>query len=269
MTLTQTPEQDSARGRRAVEAALESGITLFDTADSYGPTDEMGVNERALIAALRSHPGALDHVVVSTKGGHTRGPNATWWVDGSPEHLARAARESALRLGFEALPLFHLHRPDVKVPLEDSLGALAQLVDDGVVVRVGVSNVDADQLLLALDILGDSLVSVQNEYSPLARGSDPVLRLCEEHGLAFLAWGPLGGMRSAKGLGEEAAAFRAVAAAREVSVQVIALAWLLRLSPVLIPIPGASRPESVRDSCLAPGIDLTDEELAQLNGSVA
>lgn len=266
MTLTQLPDADIERGVRAVHAALDAGITLFDTADSYGPTGEMGVNERALIAALRQRPDALDRVVVATKGGHTRGPAATWWVDGSPEHLAAAARASAQRLGLDALPLYQHHRPDVKVPFEESMGAMRRLVDDGVVVRVGVSNVDSAQLDVAKRVVGTALVSVQNEYSVLERSGDEVLRRCEEHGLAFLAWGPLGGMRAAKGLGGAAAAAAAVAERHGVSPQRVALAWLLSRSPVLIPIPGASRPESVRDSASSADLVLDGDDLLLLDG---
>lgn len=266
MTLTQLPDADIERGVRAVHAAVDAGITLFDTADSYGPTGEMGVNERVLIAALRQHPDALDRVVVATKGGHTRGPAATWWVDGSPEHLAAAARASAQRLGFDALPLYQHHRPDVKVPFEESMGAMRRLVDDGVVVRVGVSNVDSVQLNVAMCVVGEALVSVQNEYSMLKRSGDEVLRRCEEHGLAFLAWGPLGGMRAAKGLGGAAAAAAVVAERHGVSPQRVTLAWLRSRSPVLIPIPGASRPESVRDSAASADLVLDGDDLLLLDG---
>ena len=265
MTLTQLPDADVERGVHAVHAAVDAGITLFDTADSYGPTEMMGVNERALVAALRRRPGALDRVVIATKGGHTRGPEATWWVDGSPEHLAAAARASAQRLGLDALPLYQHHRPDVKVPFEESMGAMRRLVDDGVVVRVGVSNVDVVQFDIALRILGEALVSVQNEYSLRERSSEPVLRRCEEHGLAFLAWGPLGGMRAAKDLGGVAASAATVAHRHGVSPQRVALAWLLGRSPVLIPIPGASRPESVRDSVAAVDLVLDADELRLLD----
>jgi aryl-alcohol dehydrogenase-like predicted oxidoreductase len=264
MTLTQLPDADVERGVRAVHAAVDSGITLFDTADSYGPTGEMGVNERALIAALRKRPDALDRVVVATKGGHTRGPGATWWVDGSPEHLAAAARASAQRLGLDALPLYQHHRPDVKVPFEESMGAMRRLVDDGVVVRVGVSNVNPAQLDVARRVVGEALVSVQNEYSVLERSGDDVLRRCEEHGLAFLAWGPLGGMRAAKGLGGVATSASVVAERHGVSPQRVVLAWLLSRSPVLIPIPGASRPESIRDSAASVELMLDDEDLLLL-----
>ena len=264
MAITQVAGADVERGVRTVHAAVDAGVTLFDTADSYGPTSEMGVNESALIGALRRHPDALDRVVIATKGGHTRGPEATWWVDGRPEHLARAARASAHRLGLDTLPLYQHHRPDVRVPFAESMGALRQLVDDGVVQRVGVSNVDVAQLGIAMDVLGDALVSVQNEFSPLVRDSEPVLRMCERNGLAFLAWGPLGGMRAAKGLGEAAGSLAAVAGRHGVSPQRVALAWLLSLSPVMIPIPGASRPASVRDSAAATELDLDDRDLALL-----
>ncbi len=268
MTLTQTLGVDSARAERAVHTALDLGITLFDTADSYGPTSELGVNERALIAALRSAPGDLDRVVIATKGGHTRGENATWWVDGSPEHLARAARDSLARLGLDALPLYQLHRPDRKIPFEDSLGALRQLVDDGIARRIGVSNVDLAQLDLAIAVVGDALVSVQNEYSALQRSSAPVLRRCEELGLGFLAWGPLGGRLAAKQLGDDASEFDAVAKRRGVSPQRVAIAWVLSQSPALIPIPGASRPESIIDSAAAVDFELSDDERRLLERQV-
>ncbi len=264
MTLTQTLDKDPAQGVQTVHAALDAGITLFDTADSYGPTGEMGVNELALIRALRTRPDALERVVIATKGGHTRGPNATWWVDGSPKHIASAARASLQRLGLEALPLYQLHRPDVRVPFADSLGALRALVDDGIALRVGISNVDHDQLDTAIEILGDRLVSVQNEYSPLERSNEAILRLCEQRGITFLAWGPLGGMRAAKGLGAAAPAFQQAAERRGISVQQMAVAWLLSISDAIIPIPGASRPESIQSSVGAASIELDEREREEL-----
>lgn len=269
MTITQTPDADVDRGVRAVHAALDAGITLFDTADSYGPTSDMGVNERALISALRSYPADLDRVVIATKGGHTRHENATWWIDGSPEHLARAARASLRRLGLDALPLYQHHRPDPRVPFEDSMGALRQLVDDGIAVRIGVSNVDVPLLRIAQEIVGDALVSVQNEYSFQVRDSLDVLRVCEQDGLAFLAWGPFGGRLAAKHLGEDGSALAAIAARRGVSPQRVALAWALASSPAVIPIPGASRVESVRDNVAALELELTPEEFATLDGQSA
>lgn len=266
MTLTQVAGSDTMRGVRTVHAALDAGVTLFDTADSYGPSSAHGVNELALISALRAYPGALDHVVVATKGGHTRHENASWWIDGSAAYLARAARESASRLGLDSLPLYQHHRPDPKIDYAESMGALRQLVVDGVVQRVGISNVNAAQLDVALEILGGALVSVQNEYSPSARSQAPMVRLCEQHGLAFLAWGPLGGMRAAKSLGEALGAFAEIGQERGVSPQRVAIAWALAVSPALIPIPGASRPESVLDTVAALELELTPDELCRLDG---
>lgn len=264
MTLTQTPTHDPAKAVDVIAAAVEAGITLFDTADCYGPTGDMGVNERALIGALRNVVGSVDEVLIATKGGHTRGPNATWWLDGRPEHIARAARDSLRRLGLETLPLYQHHRPDPKVPYAETMGAFRQLVDEGLVQRVGVSNVDVHQLDIAAQELGDALVSVQNEFSPAARSSENVLRECERRGLAFLAWGPLGGMRAAKSLAAGVGAIAAIAKARGVSPQRVTLAWLLSKSPQMIVIPGASRPASVQDSAQAADLRLSDEELAAI-----
>lgn len=264
MTLTQVEGFDVARGERAVHAAVDAGVTLFDTADSYGPIGAHGVNETAIIAALRSYPGALDRVMIATKGGHTRHENATWWIDGSPEHLARAARDSLRRLGLDALPLYQLHRPDPRVPFQESLEGLRRVFDDGIAVRLGVSNVTTAQLRQASAVLGDALVSVQNELSPTSAVDWDVVRLSRELGLAFLAWGPLGGMRAAKSFGSGAEAFSTVAAARGVSPQRIAIAWALSVAPNVIPIPGASRPESIIDSVAAIEVELTDDELEVL-----
>jgi aryl-alcohol dehydrogenase-like predicted oxidoreductase len=270
MTLTQTPESDVERGTRAVHAALDAGITFFDTADVYGPTGfdtvgGYGVNERALVAALRSWDGPLDDVVIATKGGHTR-DGLTWWIDGGRDHLRAAAMASRERLGLDVIPLYQHHRPDPRRPYRESMEALRSLVDDGIVARIGLSNVDGDQIRLAVEVIGDALVSVQNEYSPLARGSEPVIDLCAELGLTFLSWGPFGGMREAKSLGSSFAPFAEVAEARGVSPQQVALAWQLARSPWIVPIPGASRPESVRDSVQAATLVLAEDELAHLAG---
>ncbi|TQK69014.1 aldo/keto reductase [Nocardioides sp. SLBN-35] len=270
MTLTQTPESDVERGTRAVHAALDAGITFFDTADVYGPTGfdtvgGYGVNERALVAALRSWDGPLDDVVIATKGGHTR-DGLTWWIDGGRDHLRAAALASRERLGLDVIPLYQHHRPDPRRPYRESMEALRSLVDDRIVARIGLSNVDGDQIRLAVEVIGDALVSVQNEYSPLARGSEPVIDLCAELGLTFLSWGPFGGMQEAKSLGSSFAPFAEVAEARGVSPQQVALAWQLARSPWIVPIPGASRPESVRDSVQAATLVLTEDELAHLAG---
>lgn len=271
MTITQVAGFDPERGRRAVHAALDVGVRLFDTADTYGPAGAAdGVNELALLEALRSWSGDLDDVVVATKGGHLRFPeNDTWWIDGSPSHLRKACIASIRRLGLDPLPLYQHHRPDPKLPYAESMAALRSLHDEGLIARVGISNVDVEQIDIARAVLGDALVSVQNEYSPGARSSEAEIRACEERGLAFLSWSPFGGMRQAKSLGEDGSPFAAVAQSRGVSVHRVALAWQLCQSPVVIPIPGASRPESVIDSAAATTLELTDDELALLNEHTA
>jgi len=267
MTLTQVEGVDEARATRAVHAALDAGIRLFDTADVYGPIGAYGINELALTKALRSWSGSLDDVVVATKGGHTR-DGLTWWIDGSAEHLAKACRDSLRRLGVDSISLYQHHRPDPRRPYAESMEALKKLHDEGLVQRVGISNAGVEQIRAAVDILGPALVSVQNELSPLVREHLPEVALCEELGLAFLAYSPFGGMREAKALGSQVADFAAVAEDRGVSPQQVALAWLLAISPCVIPIPGASRPESVLDSVRGVDLVLDPEELARLQGSV-
>ena len=267
MTLTQVEGYDVERGTRTVHAALDAGVRLFDTADSYGPVDGRGENEDLLVRALSTWTGPADELLVATKGGHLH-HDGTWWLDGSRAHLHEACRASLQRLrplGLEAIPLYQHHRPDPKVDYAESLGALRELYDDGLVQRVGISNADAGRIRQAHAVLGEALVSVQNEHSPAHREVGAELRVCEELGLAFLAYSPLGGMRSAKQLGAEAAVFARVAQAHGVSPQRVALAWALRRSPNLIPIPGASRPESIRDSVAALALELRADDLALLD----
>lgn len=204
-------------------------------------------------------------MLVATKGGHLRREPGPWDQDGRPEYLKEAARASAKRLGVDAIGLYQYHRPDPAVPYADSIGALAELLDEGVLLRAGISNADPDQIREAHGILGERLVSVQNQFSPSFRSSEPELELCAELGLAFLPWSPLGGISSAGELGSRYSAFAAVAEARGVTPQVVCLAWELAKAPVVLPIPGASRPESIRDSATAADLELTAEELASLD----
>ncbi|NKR70923.1 aldo/keto reductase [Rhodococcus hoagii] len=268
MTITQVPGYDVERGRRAVHTALDVGVRLFDTADVYGPArGGDGVNESALADALRRWPGPIDDVVVATKGGHLRfAETDTWWTDGRREHLRRACIASIRRLGLDPLPLYQHHRPDPQIPYEESMLALRDLHEEGLVARVGISNADVRRIDIAQQILGDALVAVQNEYSPGARSAEVEIRACEDRGLAFLSWGPFGGMRQAKSLGGAGSPFEAIARARGVSPHRVALAWQLHRSPVVIPIPGASRPESVVDSVAAATFELSADELALLDG---
>ncbi|GAA0581168.1 aldo/keto reductase [Streptomyces crystallinus] len=272
MPLSIEGRPDEARALATVHAALDAGVTLLDTADSYyAPGGEPGHNELLLARALVSYGRPTDHVLVATKGGRGRTDDGDWSVDGRPEHLKRAAKASLRRLGTDAIGLYQLHKPDPAVPYADSLGALRELTDEGTVRLVGISNADTEQILLARDILGERLVSVQNRYSPAVRDAEPELRLTAELGLAFLPWSPLGGISRSSLDGASAVAadpahqaFHTVARERGVSPQRIALAWLLARSPNVVPIPGGSRPESVRDSAAAADLVLSDEERALL-----
>ena len=170
------------------------------------------------------------------------------------------------RLDVEAIGLYQLHRPDPAVPYEDSVGAIRDLLDEGKIQMAGISNANPEQIRLAQEILGGRLVSVQNQFSPRFRSSEPELELCADLGLAFLPWSPLGGMTQAAELGSTHTAFAEVAVAHGVSPQQVCLAWELAMAPVVVPIPGASRPESIGDSALASDLVLTAEELAALAG---
>jgi aryl-alcohol dehydrogenase-like predicted oxidoreductase len=257
---------DEGRSIATIHAALDAGVTLIDTADAYHlKAGEVGHNEELIAKALESYGGPTDEVIVATKGGHLRPGDGSWTLDGRPEHLREAAKASAQRLGVEAIGLYQFHRPDPEVPYADSVGAIRDLLDEGVIRMAGISNADPDQIRQANEILGGRLVSVQNQFSPRFRSSLPELELCAELGIAFLPWSPLGGISSAGELGERHGAFQEVAQAHGVSPQQVALAWELSLAPVVIPIPGASRPESIQDSVQALTLELSAEELARLS----
>ncbi|MBO0610313.1 aldo/keto reductase [Myceligenerans salitolerans] len=263
---------DTARSIATIHAALDAGVTLIDTADAYHVgADEVGHNEELIATALRSAGSAADDVLVATKGGHLRPGDGSWTRNGDPAYLKQAAKASARRLGVDAIGLYQFHRPDPAVPYADSVGALADLLDDGVIQMAGISNADPDQIREANEVLGGRLVSVQNQFSPRFRSSLPELELCAELGIAFLPWSPLGGIALARSgeLGADFAAFLDVAREREVSPFRVALAWELALAPVVVPIPGASRPESVTDSAAAAELVLSDDEIARLGAAGA
>jgi aryl-alcohol dehydrogenase-like predicted oxidoreductase len=269
MTFDQTGTQPREQLAATVRAALDAGVTLFDTADAYGPGEElgeraMGANER-LIAGLLDELGVRDQVFVATKGGHVRTDGGAWDLDSTSEHLHAAVDASLGRLGVDRIDLWQHHRPDPKVPYDEVMGTLKEIADSGKVRMVGLSNADPDQIALAHGILGDALVSVQNEFSPAFRSSRPEIDVCAELGLAFLPWSPLGGLGDAKELAEKHPAFAEIAQSHGVSAQRVALAWELAQAPVVIPIPGAKRPESITDSAAAADLELSPEELARLD----
>ncbi|MBT2508357.1 aldo/keto reductase [Streptomyces sp. ISL-98] len=269
MPLSIEGHPDEKRAMATVHAALDAGVTLIDTADSYyAPGGDPGHNEVVVARALAAYPGRVDDVLVATKGGRGRTDDGGWTVDGDPRHLRRAAEASLKRLGVEAIGLYQLHKPDPAVPYAESLGALRELANEGKVRHIGLSNVTVPQIEEARAVLGDRLASVQNRYSPAVRDSAPALFRCAELGLAFLPWSPLGGISRSSLDGPSGLTaktpFHEVAEGRGVSPQQVALAWLLSLSPTVVPIPGGSRPQSVQDSARAADLVLTGEELALL-----
>ena len=259
---------DEARSIATIHAALEAGVTLIDTADAYHrDADEVGHNEALIAKAIASFGGDTSNVLVATKGGHLRPGDGSWTIDSSPKHLREAAEASLSRLGIDAIGLYQLHRPDVNVPYEESVGAIRDLLDEGKIRMAGISNANLEQIRLAQEVLGGRLVSVQNQFSPAYRSSEPELELCDALGIAFLPWSPLGGISSAGTLGDRFAPFKEVADARGLTPQVVCLAWHLSKSPRVIPIPGASRPESILNSVEAADVTLTPEEIAELDAS--
>ena len=264
MELSIEGKPDEARALRTIHAALDAGVTLIDTADAYSlGADDMGANERLVAKALAQWSGDASSVLVATKGGHTRAPDSSWGLDGRPEYIKSACEASLKALGVEAIGLYQYHRPDPEVPYAETIGAFAELKQEGKIRLVGISNANVEQIEQAIDIV--ELAAVQNEFSPRFRSSVDELRLCERHGIAFLPWSPLGGMNDAKALGEKHPAFAELAGERGVSPQQVCLAWELAQAPVVIPIPGASRPETILDSVQATQLHLTDDELARLD----
>jgi aryl-alcohol dehydrogenase-like predicted oxidoreductase len=251
-----------------IHAALDAGITLIDTADAYHvDANDVGHNEALIARALAAYGADTGDVLVATKGGHLRPGDGSWTLDGSPQHLRAACEASLLRLGVEAIGLYQFHRPDPTVPYEDSVGALRDLLDEGKIRMAGISNANPDQIRTAQQILGGRLASVQNQFSPAFRSSQPELELCDELGIAFLPWSPLGGIKNAADLGSAFSPFAQVAEEAGATPQQVALAWLLALSPVVIPIPGSSRPETIQASAAAVELQLTTEQLSRLGQS--
>lgn len=242
------PEEQSIR---TIHAALDAGVNLIDTADAYCVDEaDVGHNERLVAKALR---GRRDGVIVATKGGHTR-PGGAWELDGRPEYIKAACERSLKALETDRIDLYQYHRPDPTVPYEETIGAFKELQDEGKVRWIGISNANVEQIELTRSMV--DLVAVQNQLSleytdPIGKGE---VELCEQHGIAFIPWSPMKGVSKARAVAEE----------RGVSPHQVALAWLLSLSPVMLPIPGASRPESILDSVKAAQLELTREQLERL-----
>jgi aryl-alcohol dehydrogenase-like predicted oxidoreductase len=253
--------KDPAEARRVLHQALDLGVNFIDTADAYGPD----VSERLIAETLSPYPRGL---VIATKGGLLR-PEASQWVpDGRPEHLRAACEGSLKRLRLARIDLYQFHHPDPKVPLEDSIGELAKLRQEGKVRHVGVSNFSAGELARARRIV--PIVSVQNRYNVADRASQDVLDVCTREGLAFIPWAPLasGSATRLEGgaarEGQAGSSLEQVAAAHGASVIQVAIAWLLAKSPAMLPIPGTASVAHLEENIAAARLQLTPAELAAL-----
>ena len=243
---------DRSAAKDVLRRAVEAGVNLIDTADSYGPE----VSERLIAEALHPYPEGL---VIATKGGRTRQGPYQWGVDCSPAHLRAACEASLRRLRLERIDLYQLHTVDPHVPLEESVGALAELQAEGKVRHIGVCNANGEQLARAR--VAATIVSVQNRYSLADRTWEDVVGVCEREELAFLPWMPL-----ARGsLAGRGSRLGRIAAAHGARPGQIALAWLLQRSPVMVPIPGTSSVTHLEENVGALDIELSEDELATLD----
>lgn len=263
------------RAVATVHAALDAGITLLDTANIYAPSwDSVGHNEALVAEALRTYTGPADlaTVLVATKGGITRSAGEQWGRDASPDAMLRAAEASARELGVSIIDLYQFHRHDPSMTYTDQLRSLAGVREAGLARLLGLSNVTLAELDLALEMIGgpddDGIVSVQNEYSPRYRADSDVLDRCTELGIAFLPWSPLGGASQAHEVGSHYAVFAEVGAEVGASAQEVVLAWHRQMSPVVIAIPGASRPTTVASIVRSLDVHLSDEQFARLQATV-
>ena len=257
-----------------IHAALDAGITLLDTANIYAPSwDTVGHNEALVAEAIRTYtgPASLTDVLVTTKGGITRNDGEVWGRDSRPEALVRACEASLAELGVDVIDLYQHHRHDPNLTYLEQVQALQLLKDRGLVRRIGLSNVTHAELDLAIDELGgpgdNGVVSVQNELSPRYRADLDVLDRCTQDAIAFLPWSPLGGATHAKDVAPRFTEFATVADELNATPQEVTLAWLLRLSPVIIPIPGATRPETIVSIVRSLNVHLSDEQFERLQAT--
>lgn len=247
------PRGSDADAAAVLRGAVELGVTLIDTADNYGP----GVAEERVAAALHPYPEGL---LIATKGGVVRDSAEAWHIEGRPERLRAMCEASLRRLRLDRIDLYQLHRLDPEVPMAEQLGVLGELRAEGKIRHVGLDSVTAEQLRAALDLDIVPVVSVQNRYNVLDRASEPLLKLCEERGIAFLPWFPLG-----SGSLSEHPVCADIAAAHDATPSQIALSWLLHHSPVLCPTPGTGSLPHLRENMGARDIRLTPADLSRLD----
>jgi aryl-alcohol dehydrogenase-like predicted oxidoreductase len=262
LSLTERPSEADAV--RVLHAAFDAGVTLVDTADVYcRDQHDIGHNERLIAGALRAWPGRREDIVVATKGGLVR-PAGRWESDARPAQLHAACARSLAALGVDRIDLYQLHAPDPKVPLEESVGALAELREQGKIRWVGLSNVSVAQIEQARAIV--PVVAIQNRLNPFFREalSTGVVAHCAAHGLGFLAYSPTGGGRLTRTLPDHPV-LQPMAARLGVTAHALVIAWALSRSPTVIPIPSARRVEHALDSIAAAELDLSPDDLARID----
>jgi pyridoxine 4-dehydrogenase len=247
---------DHGEAVRVLRRAVDLGVTLIDTADSYGPR----VSERLIREALHPYE---DDLVIATKAGLTRPGPGRWERNGTPEYLRAQAEESLRLLGLERIELFHLHRIDPNVPLADQLGALVELQAAGKIGRIGLSEVSVSEIEAARTIA--PIATVQNLYNVSDRSAEPVLDYCEREGIGFIPWFPM----ATGALASRGGPLRSMADRLAVTPAQIALAWLLQRSPVMLPIPGTSTVAHLEENVDAARIDLTWEQVRQLDAAIS
>lgn len=254
--------------------ALDLGVTLIDTANIYAPSaDTIGHNEMLVAEALRTYTGDADlsAVLVASKGGITRESGGGYGSDSSPDALRAACEKSLKCLDVSQIQLYQHHRPDPELDYADQMRTLLSLKESGLVARIGLSNASKEKIQIALDILGgpkdNGVVSVQNQYSPRFRKGLSALEFCSELGIAFLPWSPLGGSNEASEVGSNYKDFADVGEEVDATAQEVTLAWLLAMSPVVIPIPGATRPATVDSIVKSATVELSAAQRARLDAT--
>jgi aryl-alcohol dehydrogenase-like predicted oxidoreductase len=257
-----------------VHHAIDLGITLLDTANVYSPTwDTFGHNETLVAEAVRTYSGKADilKVIIATKGGIIKPAENVVERDGTREGLLKACEASLKRLNTSSIELYQFHRHDPSVTYTEQMLSLKALKDAGMVKRIGLSNAQGPELDIALEILGGpndgGVVSIQNEYSPRYRGEQDVLDKCMKLGIAFLPWSPLGGAAQAGEVGSRYSDFAAVATEVGATAQEVVLAWLLALTPVMIPIPGATKTATVDSIIRSTELKLTSTQVERLTAA--
>ena len=240
--------RDEAQAKAVLRHLVDLDVNFIDTADSYGPE----VSERLIAEALYPYP---DDLVIATKGGLERPGPGQWTPNGHPKHLRQACEGSLSRLRLDAIPLYQFHRPDPKIPIEESIGALVELKDEGKIRHIGISNVTEHQLREAQSLT--PVVSIQNRYNLTDRHSEDLVDLCDQEELAFLPWGPLADAETGPAVD--------IARRHSATVQQIVLAWELARSPQMLPIPGTSSLAHLEENVAAASIKLDPEEIAELN----